>query len=195
MRSRGAWQRQSPSQSIERATQMPIVIRLGHHQPDRGGADGMEGVARAGQQADCPANDRHGRRRHPRSGCPSGRAERLFFSIYIFGACRRRTPRTWVDLRVSKDASHPRPFRHHPPRFVLALGVRRRHAPKSRQKNRSALGPPPPPIPVLGSTEPTAECRALSSPAADVRSVELDDAMIAKCLAVQLRPPRYSYGL
>ena len=36
------------------------------------------------------------------------RAERRFFSRYL-GACRRRPPRTRVDLKVSQDAPRPSP--------------------------------------------------------------------------------------
>ena len=39
---------------------------------------------------------------------------RAFFFQYL-GACRRRTPRSRVDLEAPKDASHPRPFRRYPP--------------------------------------------------------------------------------
>ena len=38
---------------------------------------------------------------------------RVFFNY--LGACRRRTPRTCVDLKVHKDASLPRPFHRCPP--------------------------------------------------------------------------------
>ena len=45
------------------------------------------------------------------------------------GACRRRTPRTRVDLKVPEDASHRDPS-DATLRFDLAIGVRRRYAPK-----------------------------------------------------------------
>ena len=48
----------------------------------------------------------------------------------IFGGCQRRLPRTNVDLKAPKDASH-RDFSDATLRFDLALGVRRRHAPNS----------------------------------------------------------------
>ena len=64
-------------------------------------------------------------------------AER-FFSQNI-GACRRRAPRTCINLNVSKDTSH-RDLSDPTLRFGLALGVRRRHASEKRLKNPSALG-------------------------------------------------------
>ena len=63
-------------------------------------------------------------------GVEAGRA-RLFFEH--LGARRRRTPRTRIDLKASKDASH-RELSDSTLRFDPALGVRRRHAPKGRQK-------------------------------------------------------------
>ena len=59
-------------------------------------------------------------------------AERVFF-FQCLRACRRQTPATCVDLQVPKDASHT-DLRDATLRFDLALGVRRRHAPKSRLK-------------------------------------------------------------
>ena len=50
-----------------------------------------------------------------------------FFSPWDLGACRRRTPRTRVDLKVPEDASHP-DRSDATLRSELALGVRRGHA-------------------------------------------------------------------
>ena len=61
-----------------------------------------------------------------RCGRRCGRA-RLF--LRNLGARRRRTPRARADLKVPKDASH-RDRSDATRRFDLALGVRRRHAPK-----------------------------------------------------------------
>jgi hypothetical protein len=68
-------------------------------------------------------------------------AERVSF-FQDLGARRRRTPRTSVDLKVPKAASR-RDLSDATFQSGLALGVRRRHPPKSRQKNRPALGPRP----------------------------------------------------
>ena len=59
-------------------------------------------------------------------------AERVFFQH--LGACRRRTPtRPGPIWKAPKDAPH-RDLSDATVRFDLVLGVRRRHAPKSRQK-------------------------------------------------------------
>ena len=58
--------------------------------------------------------------------------------LRLFGACRRRTPRTRADLNVPKDASHQDPFGA-TFRSDLALGVRRRHAPKSLTRWRESV--------------------------------------------------------
>ena len=67
-------------------------------------------------------------------------AERGFFQH--LGACRRRTPRTRVGLKVSKDASHRDPsdatLRPRSSPSAFAVGV-----PQKVAKNRSALGPKP----------------------------------------------------
>ena len=66
---------------------------------------------------------------HPHPASRHGSSGRARFFQYL-GACRRRTPKTRADLKVPKDASH-RDLSHSTPRFDLALGVRRRHAPES----------------------------------------------------------------
>ena len=56
----------------------------------------------------------------------------ITWSVVFFqnlGACRRRAPRTRADLKVPKDASR-QDLSASTLRFDLALGVRRRHAPK-----------------------------------------------------------------
>ena len=55
------------------------------------------------------------------------------FFLQNLGACRRRTPRTRVDPKVPKDASD-RDLSDAALRLDLALGVRRRRAPKRRQE-------------------------------------------------------------
>ena len=72
-----------------------------------------------------------------RRGASLGNPTELCFfkKIQFLGACRRRTPRTCVDLKAPKDAS----CRDHSGATVRlgpALGVRRRQAPESRAKNR-----------------------------------------------------------
>ena len=46
---------------------------------------------------------------------PCKQIGRARFFVQHLGACRRRTPRTHVDLKVPKDASHPRLFQRCPP--------------------------------------------------------------------------------
>ena len=62
------------------------------------------------------------------------RAPTLF--VQYLGACRRRTPRTRIDLKVPTDASH-RGLSDATLRFDPAFGIRRRHAPERDLKMRS----------------------------------------------------------
>ena len=73
---------------------------------------------------------------HCHEDTPAGLRARMlecvFFGQYL-EACRRRTPRTAADPKTPKAASR-RDLSNAPLRFDLALGARRRHAPKSCQQ-------------------------------------------------------------
>ena len=77
----------------------------------------------------CAPTDSQGRLTVPVCVRLDAVAERRFCFQY-FDACRRRTPRTCVYLKVPTHASH-QGLSDPTLRFDLALGIRRRHAPKS----------------------------------------------------------------
>ena len=71
-----------------------------------------------------------------REFCATVRTSNISPRTYFFGhlgACRRRTPTTFVDLKAPKDASHQY-LSDATLRSDLALGARRRHAPKGGRK-------------------------------------------------------------
>ena len=110
--------------------------------------------------------------------------ERVFFSRRL-GACRRRTPRTRVDLKVPQDAPH-RDLSDAPLRFDLALGVRRRHVPIFLLKKMDPCSGSPPLLAatsLASRTSSTSESRKIACATCSTNTVRQHHAAKAETTA------------